>query len=471
VISPQHEPKDSQMKLLPHQNALLEVFFNPASKRVILLRGDVGLGKMATLVALAGRLMRVRPTSRVLVLVPAALRSRFVEMLRDAGSPTLLVDRYRFREMLDSSAGENFWPCGMVAVLSLDFAKQPDIRDSLTETHWDLVIVDEAHLIRGARAQAFREIEASADRVVLATAMAIELPDTFRAENTTLVEWRRDQVVDHDGNPLNTAQRPVLHEIPYTLSMAELSLRATVGSLCEVLGDATTIQKFVTTTIRRILESSPAALEGTLQRIVQRLEAREVLEELLEVPEEEVSEDAIARQPDRATTEKEVGIAVHALQEIEAIGGDSKLSALQGLLSDLSEVKMPERRICVLTQFVGTLYYLAAEIEGLGMAYQLLHGGMNAEDRLRSLALFSDGENILVSTAAIMAEGIALPEVTDLILYDIPDRKIALQQLLGRFDRFGRRSQLNVYILTPSNTSDGFLAAPIALLRDLLIRN
>jgi superfamily II DNA or RNA helicase len=160
-------------------------------------------------------------------------------------------------------------------------------------------------------------------------------------------------------------------------------------------------------------------------------------------------------------------IATRVLQEIEAIDGDSKLDAFGGVLSELG-AKMPFRRICVLTQYLGTLYYLAAEIEGRGMACQLLHGGLNAEDRHKSLTLILDSGVLLVGTIAVMTEGFALPEITDLILYDVPWSTIWLQQVLGRFDRFGRRSQLTVHVLTPSNSSDGFMARSIDILRDLL---
>src|SRR5664280_890268 len=92
------------MRLLPHQIAFVETFFNPASKRVILLRGEAGLGKSGALVALASKFLRERPTARALFVVPgAALRAHFVDKLRDAGVPTLSVDRYQFREMLDSA--------------------------------------------------------------------------------------------------------------------------------------------------------------------------------------------------------------------------------------------------------------------------------------------------------------------------------------------------------------------------------
>lgn len=460
------------MKLLPHQNALLETFFNPVSKRVILLQGDVGLGKSAALVALAGRLLRERPTARVLFLVPGALRFQFVEMLRDAGNPTLLVDRYHFREMLDSTTGEEFWPSGKVVVLSRDFAKQPDIRDSLADARWDLVIADEAHSIRGALAEALRKVGASAERVILVTATSygVEAPDAFPAEGATVVEWRRDRVVDQDGKPLDAALRPILHEISFTLNAAELTLRATVGGLCEILGGATGAEGLRTTVLLRSLESSPAALEGALQRIAEGLEKQESVDALLEASEEEVPEDRLTMRLDHATAEKAAGIAARALQEIEAIGVDSKLGAFARLLSGLNEATIPLRRICVLTHYLSTLYYLAADIEDRDMTCQLLHSGMGADDRLRSLTLFSDAGKILVATTAVMTEGLTLAEVTDLILYDIPGSNNALQQVIGRFDRLSRLSQLNVHVLTPSNNSDVSTSASIVLLRDLLGR-
>ncbi len=81
-------------------------------------------------------------------------------------------------------------------------------------------------------------------------------------------------------------------------------------------------------------------------------------------------------------------------------------SAFGGLLSHFNESGMPSRRICVLTEYLGTLYYVAAEIEGLGLSCHVLNGGMNAEDRHRSLRLFSTTEGILLATNAVMTESV-----------------------------------------------------------------
>jgi len=456
------------MKLLPHQTALVETVFNPASKRVILLRGDVGLGKTAALVAVVGRLLQERPMARALFLVPSVLQLQIVEMLRDANVPSLLVDRYRFREMLDATAGGEIWPGGTVAVLSLDFGKQPDVRDSLARTHWDLVIAEEGHWIRGARAEALHRIGASAERVVLTVQRELEPPAVFQAADATVVEWWRERIVDDEGKLLYSAPRSVLHEIRFSLNAAELRLRATVSDLCEILGDIAGTESWRAMTLFRSLESSPAALERALQRLAERA-ALESVDDPLEPLEDSIPDENISTgQLDRPTAEKVAGVTGRALQEIEAIAGDSKLDAFGVLLTTLNEVKTPSRRFCVITDYRATLYYVAAEVEGRGMDYLLLHGGMAAEARTQSLELFSNAGGILVATTAVMTQPINLSEVTDLVLYDVPGSKLVLQQVLGRFDRIGRLRQLNVHVLVPSNSSDGAISKSLGLLREIL---
>jgi len=169
----------------------------------------------------------------------------------------------------------------------------------------------------------------------------------------------------------------------------------------------------------------------------------------------------------RKSLERIAEVAQIALQGIEGLTDDSKLAAFGVLLSHLKEAKTTSRQTCVLTEYSTTLYYLASEVEGRGMAYRLLHSGMSVEDRNNSLSLFSNTGGILIATFASMTQGLALAGVADLILYDIPGSKMALQRVLSRFDRFGRPSQLNVYVLTGSNWSKSVFNRPLIILRDL----
>src|SRR5207244_714022 len=97
----------------------------------------------------------------------------------------------------------------------------PDIRESLASTRWDLVIVDEGHWISGTRADVLREVGAAAERVVLATASSFDPSDAFPLEDITVVDWRRDELVDQHGRPLDTVPRPALNIIPFILTQAE----------------------------------------------------------------------------------------------------------------------------------------------------------------------------------------------------------------------------------------------------------
>jgi hypothetical protein len=467
-VSPlEEEIKGSFLRLLPHQTAFVEIVLRAAGKRVTLLRGDAGLGKSTTLVALASRLLQEQRTARSLFLVPAALRQQFVYMLRKADTPALLVDRYKFREMVDSASGNEFWPRGVVAVLSQEFARQVDILESLASIRWDLVVADEAHLFRGARAELLRRVGAAAERLVLATRSNLSLPNGFSIEDAAVVDWRRDLLVDRDGKPLDVVPRPMLHEVRFDLSWAEQSLLQTIGELCRILEAGPPQQKLRAKSLLRSLRSSPAALEATLQRLAAVLEAQDDAGAVFDDIDELEERVGPAWSIDRPTAQKVGGIVGRALQEIGAIHVDSKVIAFGELLSHLSGAKNPNTRIWVVTEFLATCYYLAAEIEGRDLACHLLHGGMGLDDRLRSLKTFAATGEILVTTRAVM-EGINLSYVTDFVLYDIPSSKDALQQVLGRVDRFGRQSQLNVHALVLSSSHYAVSSEALDILHEVI---
>lgn len=467
---PGSRAKDLGIELLPHQIALADTVLDPASKRFVLLRGDVGLGKSTALVALVARLLRERPAARVLFLVPGgAFQRQIDERLRGAGIPTLVVDRYRFREMLDSTTNSEFWPAGVVALLGQEFARQPDILDRLRKTHWELVIADEAHRFRGIRMEGLRSIGASAERVVLATTALRDTnqTDAFPVEETTVVEWRRDQVVDHEGRPLGTAPRPILHEVPFKLTLAELSLGEKVRKLGGLLGGSTKSQEQITNTMLRSFQSSPDALGSLLRRLSDNLTSKDGLKESPTYMDFEAPENQFDISIDSSfANETVLRLLRQALDGVDEIAVDSKFSAFWGSFTNL--IKGESKRICIVTDYLATLYYLAAAIESNHTRSLFLDGEtMTVEDIEKNIRSFADGDGIFVATRASLL-GEDLGSATDLVLYDIPRSRAALKEVLAAFDPFGRKSRLGVHVLVPADSVWDPTSQSLRLLHEML---
>jgi superfamily II DNA or RNA helicase len=390
-------------------------------------------------------------------------------MLSEEGASGLLVDRYKFREMLDATPVTGLWPGSVVVVMSYDFAKQPDITDSLASAHWDMLIADEAHILAGVRGKLFRRVEPAADRVVLASATLMPV-DASRISDAKVVEWQRDRLVDHDGKPLIAAPRLEVREVSFRLSGAEQKLSETVGELFKALKKGSPVQRYIAKILLRSFHSSPAALEGALRRAAELAWDQGAIDALLENTDEKSAEARSSALLDPVAAEMVRTIAGQALQELEAIQEDSKLGAFGRLLDDLVESERPDRRICVIADFRPTLYYLAADIEGRGLACPKLHGEMPYQARRESLDRFAGKGGILVATRDMMTEGLSLPDVTDLVLYDLPTGEHAMWQVLGRFVRLGRTSQLCVHVLAEPNSTDSALSTSLRLLQEIALR-
>ena len=77
---------------------------------------------------------------------------------------------------------------------------------------------------------------------------------------------------------------------------------------------------------------------------------------------------------------------------------------------------------------------------------------MSFDGRAHTIHEFEQRGGILLATTAMLTEGIALPHVASLIFYDLPPSTLMLQQVYGRFHRFGRTVPLTVHVLCDPNS-------------------
>ena len=382
-------------------------------------------------------------------------------------------------------------------VTNFEFAMQEDIEASLADAKWSLLIVDEAHSVRGRRARFLQRLAQLTKQVVLASTPKTKIPEFCATNAATIVEWQsepldlkssiaaRDKfflpsryiawVFNETSNgrqreaelpaPVDTITEliekpptPSLRRITFRLSPAEFALQATISELEKkliVLGPA---WKRRAGLLRRSSRSSPAALEAVLQTLVSPPEQGGITLG---------SENDRPKRPPSQLPPSIIKIATSALQQIDAIDRDSKLIALGELLADLGASQRQadlgarqRQKVGVLTDYSSTMYYLAADIEARGLSYYLLQADTEVGARARYLREFSKRGGTIVATTDAIADGFDSPEITDLVLYDLPDSGIAQRELLNRLNRPGSRCGLNAYTFkpTPGQEVTSFLA-------------
>jgi superfamily II DNA or RNA helicase len=139
----------------------------------MLIADDVGLGKTIEAGLIITELMARQLASRVLVVVPAALREQWKEALDYFFHlPARIISTRHRREMeRELPAGANPWEQFPVLITSIDYAKQTRVKHQIQEQDWDVVLFDEAHLAAKPH-ETSHSTSASTQRWELAQALA-----------------------------------------------------------------------------------------------------------------------------------------------------------------------------------------------------------------------------------------------------------------------------------------------------------
>lgn len=290
----------SGIDALPHQLEAVYERMLPQPRLRFLLAHDPGAGKTIMAGLLLKELKLRGAVDRVLIVCPAPLtiqwqdemRSKFEEVFEIVGA-----------ELARNTLAGNVWDRFSQAITSLDFAKQPDVRDAVVRAPWDLVIVDEAHKcsaytygteIKKTKRYEFGEmISRETDRLLLLTAtphqgdadqftnflrlldedqfvgLALDR-DLIQLEGNPWFDRRiKEELVDFDGRPLFTKRRAVTQ--PFELSKREKDLYDGVTAYINTFlprqaGKRRSSVALARSVLQRRLASSLGAIEATLVR-------------------------------------------------------------------------------------------------------------------------------------------------------------------------------------------------------------
>jgi len=498
----------AQVDPLPHQIEAVYHYILRNPRIRFLLADDPGAGKTIMTGLLLKELKYRGLVRRTLIVVPGHLKDQWLrEMKERFGETFIAVDR----NVINATWGRNIWQEQPQVITSMDFAKQHDVMATLSEVHWDLVVVDEAHKMAAYRygdkttkTERYRLgelLSRTSNFLLFLTATPHRGdPENFRlfldllqpgffassdllnesvknADNPLFLRRLKEDLKDFDGRPLFPPRRVVTKT--YWLSDDEKKLYNAVTEYVEKSYNKALAAKkrnvaFALLILQRRLASSVRAVRRSLERRKERLEELLKLgkwlaerstideEELEDIPEAErlKREEELVERLTAAETREELQTEINTLAELIRLARDAERHELETKLTELRKVMEDERiqqtqeKLLIFTESRETLEYLAEKLKGWGYSVVTLHGGMNLEERIRAEHEFRERAQVMVSTEA-GGEGINLQFCSLMVNYDIPWNPNRLEQRMGRIHRYGQRKEVHIYNLVAADTREG----------------
>lgn len=499
----------SQIDAVPHQ---LEAVYHYLFKRPrirFLLADDAGAGKTIMAGLLLKELKCRGAIERTLIVTPAYLVDQWMKELREKFGEDFI---HVTRAFMDTASGRNIWEQHNQFIVSMDFAKQEDVLDTLRNAHWDLVMVDEAHKIaayrygeeikRTERRWLGEALSERTDHLLFLTAtphkgdpenflLLLQLLDKDLFSSMKILEeavrWKenliflrrlKEDMTDFDGRPIFPHR--YTHTVNYELSGQEKQLYDEVTKYVveqyqrAVRMDNRNVINFTLPILQRRLASSIRAIRRSLERIRERrLELKRkglVIREEIKIPEDiedfreqdrwryEEGSEGLTLTTNMVELEseiREVKRLVELAKGAEKIGVEKKLEELRNVIHSRGIAASGEK-LLIFTEFKETLDYLIENLRRWGFRVTCIHGDMPFDARREAERELNEGHaQIMVATEAA-GEGINLQYRCSLMLnYDIPWNPTRLEQRMGRIHRYKQKKEVHIYNLVAANTREG----------------
>lgn len=138
--------RSANVDLNPHQVDSAVFAFNSPLSRGAILADEVGLGKTIEAGLIINQLW-VEGQRKILILVPASLRTQWADELRDKfGLESTILDSKILKQLQESTQSFNPLDSSKIFISSHNFVYKNELH--IKKTPWDLVVIDEAHRMR-----------------------------------------------------------------------------------------------------------------------------------------------------------------------------------------------------------------------------------------------------------------------------------------------------------------------------------
>lgn len=400
-----------RVALLPHQLYVAETVAKRSHPRV-LLADEVGLGKTIEAGMIIHQMLTTERISRVLILVPDSLVYQwFVEMLRKFNLTFTTINQETPPEI-----GVNPFTEKELIILNIGLLKGSELaRKLLDEAEFDLVVVDEAHLIKWSPKEVspeYRIVERLAKRVkglLLLTATPEQLGMEGHFARLKLLD--PDRFFDYDKFLEENA-----HYGDIAAKAKDLIQKENWEGINELLDEHGTGRIFFRNTRANMVKNKATFPKRILKAYpLEDSSKKKVLKHL------SIKDDS----PDSELFEHKAEWLVQFLHQnprekmLLICRSKTKVLILEKLLKD----SVPNLQVGV------------------------FHSDLSFVARDRQAAYFADpeGADILLCTE-IGSEGRNFEFAHHLILFDLPPLPEILEQRIGRLDRIGQKSDILIHV-------------------------
>jgi ATP-dependent helicase HepA len=470
----------SRIMVKPHQVGVVQRVLSARRPRFV-LADEVGLGKTieAGMVFSALRLSGL--ARRCLVVAPSHLTVQWlVELFHKFNQLFTLMDSDRYEQSLKEAPGVSPWARFPLVVTSLELlSRSAEHRRELgaEDAFWDLVIVDEAHHLKGEKAfEAAKVLAGNSWGLLLLTATPMQLDPAEYHGLLTLIDAATAPTVAgfeerlKRQEELSSAVRALMEGGKPSAAVQALAKRFPEDTKLAALKDRDALLQHLAETYSlsdRLVRNRRAVVGGFSTRRLHRHPVELPAEEL------KVRDAALATLAEGSLRGAPLGNVLRRLESSPAAFAgavkanplfkgkadalrlptrDAKFGAFLGVLRGIWKAE-PAAKVLVFTESRDTLDALQSELGREGVEALGYHGDLPLVERDRQVARFRDpeGPKVLLCTE-VGGEGRNFQFAHHLVHYDLPWSPATVEQRIGRLDRIGQTHPVEIHVFDPAGT-------------------
>jgi len=457
--------------LIPHQLYIAHEVSSRYAPRV-LLADEVGLGKTIEAGLILHQQLLTERIKRALIIVPETLIHQWlVEMLRRFNLRFSIFDDTRYHALKEHDAEENPFHSEQLILCSLEFLCDNDnVYESALAGNWDLLIVDEAHHLQWSEhaiSKEYRIIAALSARtsgVLLLTATPEQLGKAGHFARLRLLDPDRfstlSEFVTEEQN-----YAPIAEAIENLLSNEILSAknRETISGVLDTpestalpdqLKDGANtdkIQHAKKTLADQLLDrhGTGRILFRNNRASIKGFPERKLIATSLPLP--QPYHQFLASFVTTNLSKVELLLAPELIYQVKSEPDSPHWTEIDpriGWLYDLLKRQSVDK-ILVITAHLQTALDIAKTLKlATGRHIPVFHENLSLVERDRAAAFFAnreDGSQILICSE-IGSEGRNFQFAHHLVLFDLPLNPDLLEQRIGRLDRIGQTSTIDIHV-------------------------